>query len=104
MGRATNASEELESSKGKKFSKFGLAINEYDHETEDYAPVFYNVVNFFRQPLRASEKVDKGDVVIVQGTPDIKTYTSADGEIKLDRSVRASYVKVFDKIKEDTTD
>jgi single-stranded DNA-binding protein len=95
MGRATNDTEELESSKGRKFTKFGLAINEYDSDSEDYTPTYYNVVNFFKQPLRESEKVCRGDVVMVEGKPDIKLYTNSEGETKLDRSVKASYVKVF---------
>lgn len=74
IGRATKDAEELVSKAEKKFTKFSLAVNEYNFVTKEENATFYDVLIFGKNYEKALEKVKKGDRVIVEGKPEIDVY------------------------------
>lgn len=95
MGRATDASEELETKAGKKFRKFSVAVNEYRGPDQESEPYFYDVACFNNQPRTVAQHINKGDVVLIQGKPTVDVYEASNGELKASLGVNASYVCLF---------
>lgn len=81
MGRATKDAEVLDSKEGKKYARFSLAVNEYMSKTKESKSYFYNILIFNKTSLNA-EKIKKGDLVMVDGRPEVDAYLSNEGEIK----------------------
>ncbi|KXK27441.1 MAG: Single-stranded DNA-binding protein [candidate division WS6 bacterium OLB20] len=83
LGRSTRDAEVLESKEGKQYAKFSLAINEYYGKGDDRQEKtqYYNVLVFNKSSERATQ-IKKGDLVLVDGRPDVDAYISKDGEAK----------------------
>jgi single-stranded DNA-binding protein len=81
MGRATKDAEVLDSKEGKKYARFSLAVNEYLSKTKESKSYFYNILIFNKTSINA-EKIKKGDLVMVDGRPEVDAYLSNEGEIK----------------------
>ena len=81
MGRATKDAEVLDSKEGKKYARFSLAVNEYLNKTKESKSYFYNILIFNKTSVNA-EKIKKGDLVMVDGRPEVDAYLSNEGEIK----------------------
>jgi len=81
MGRATKDAEVLDSKEGKKYARFSLAVNEYLTKTKESKSYFYNILIFNKTSINA-EKIKKGDLVMVDGRPEVDAYLSNEGEIK----------------------
>ncbi|MEI7580060.1 MAG: single-stranded DNA-binding protein [bacterium] len=94
VGRATKDAEALESKEGKKFAKFGLAINEYRGKDLDERTTFYNVLIFNKSQERI-ESIKKGNLLYIQGRPDIDAYLSKSGEAKANLVMFADRWKVI---------
>lgn len=73
-GRATKDAEEFVGKNEKKFSKFSLAINEYDYTKKEEVVTYYDVLIFGKRAEKALERVKKGDKVVVQGRPEAEAY------------------------------
>ncbi len=96
VGRATKDAEEFTSKSEKKFSKFSLAINEYNAKTKEENATFYDVLVFGKMSEKVVEKVKKGDRIMVQGRPEVEAYLSKKGkEPKASISVIAEDWKVM---------
>lgn len=76
VGRATRDGEEFVSKKEKKFSKFSLAVNEYKGKDAEEKVTFYDVVVFGKLSEKVAERVNKGDLVMVIGKPEVEAYIS----------------------------
>lgn len=74
VGRATKDAEEYVGKNEKKFSKFSLAVNEYDYLKKEERVTYYDVLIFGKSSEKALERVKKGDKVIVQGKPEAEAY------------------------------
>jgi single-stranded DNA-binding protein len=83
LGRATKDAEVLESKEGKSYARFGIAVNEYigKGEKKEEKSYFYNVL-IFNKTFDKADLIKKGDLVMVDGRPDIDAYLSEDGEPK----------------------
>ncbi|MFQ5492685.1 MAG: single-stranded DNA-binding protein [Candidatus Dojkabacteria bacterium] len=81
LGRATKDAEVLESKEGKNYAKFSLAVNQYMGKERDERTTFYNVLVFNKSHSKA-DKIKKGDLLLVDGRPDVDAYLSNEGEAK----------------------
>lgn len=81
MGRATKDAEVLDSKEGKKYARFSVAVNEYLGKDKDSKSYFYNVLIFNKTSTNA-EKIKKGDLVMVDGRPEVDAYLSNEGEVR----------------------
>lgn len=86
LGRATKTAEILTSREGKKYAKFSLAVNDYSRNNEESKACFYNIL-IFNKSLEKAEKINKGDLILVDGKPTINAYLSNEGEAKANISV-----------------
>ncbi|KXK08724.1 MAG: single-stranded DNA-binding protein [Candidatus Dojkabacteria bacterium] len=96
LGRSTRDAEVLESKEGKSYAKFSLAVNEFRQtgaERETYTQ-YYNVLVFGKRSGRA-EAIKKGDLVMVDGRPDVDAYLSNDGEPKASLIVFADRFRIM---------
>jgi single-strand DNA-binding protein len=94
MGRATKDAEVLESKEGKKYARFSLAVNEYIGKDREERTTFYNCL-VFNKTSDSVNKINKGDLVMVDGRPDVDAYISNDGEAKANLIVIAEKWKVL---------
>lgn len=95
MGRATDSAQELTTKNGKDFTKFCVAVNDYKGKDIGSIAHFYDVVCFNRQSKAASKHVNKGDVIIVHGKPEVQAYESKSGELKAKLGVNANHVMLM---------
>ncbi|BCX14173.1 MAG: hypothetical protein KatS3mg085_705 [Candidatus Dojkabacteria bacterium] len=92
VGRATKDLEIQDSKNGNKYVRFSLAVNDYDKSAEKEEVTYYDVLLFGQQAENASERIKKGDAVLVVGKPEIDAYASKnEGEPKAKVSVIAKY-------------
>lgn len=95
LGRATRDSEQLSSKEGKKYAKFGLAINEYRGKDREEKTTFYEIL-IFNKSAEKSDKVKKGALVMIHGRPEVDAYLSKTGEAKANLVVFADKWRVID--------
>lgn len=76
LGRATKDPETLTSKNGKIFAKFSIAVNEYMGPKVDEKTYYYNIVVFDTTAPKVIERVKKGDIVFIQGRPEVEAYIS----------------------------
>jgi single-strand DNA-binding protein len=97
LGRATKDAEISESKSGKQYAKFSLAVNEYlggkgkEAKEKTY---FYNIL-VFNKSLTRTDKIKKGDLVMVDGRPEVDPYISNEGEAKASMVVYANRWKLL---------
>jgi single-strand DNA-binding protein len=96
LGRATKDAEILESKEGKKYARFSLAVNQQvgkgkEKEEKSY---FYNVLVFNKTHERA-DLIKKGDLVMIDGRPDVDAYLSNEGEPRANMIVYANKWKLL---------
>lgn len=96
LGRATKDAEILESKEGKKYSRFSLAINEQigKGKKKEEKSFFYNIL-IFNKTYDKADLIKKGDLVMVDGKPDVDAYLSNDGEPKATIIVYANRWKLI---------
>jgi|SRR3972149_10587485 len=98
LGRATKDAEVAESKNGKPYAKFSLAVNEYlggKGKEKSEKTYFYNAL-IFNKSLERADMIKKGDLVMVDGRPDVDPYISNEGEAKASMVI---YVKRWKLIK-----
>lgn len=76
VGRSTRDAEDFVSKKDKKYAKFSLAVNEYKGKEIEEKTTFYDVVVFGKSADKVTERVKKGDLVMVIGKPEADAYIS----------------------------
>ena len=94
-GRATKDAELLKSKSDKEFAKFSLAVKEYNAKTKEEKVTYFDIVVFGKTATKAFERVKKGDMVIIQGKPEVNAYLSKDAEAKASISVLADSWQVL---------
>ncbi len=94
IGRATKQAEILESKEGKKFGKFSIAVNEFRKDKAESEPTFYNVL-VFNKTFENITRIEKGNLVMVDGRPSVDAYLNQDGEAKANLVVFANRWKVI---------
>lgn len=94
MGRATKDAEVLESKEGKKYGRFSVAVNEYLGKDREARTTFFNVL-VFNKTSENTNKILKGDLVMVDGRPDVDAYISNEGEARANLIVIADRWKVL---------
>jgi single-strand DNA-binding protein len=83
VGRAVKDAETFDTKKGKKFAVFTLAVNRYLGKEKGQEATFYDCVMFNDKTAeKVTERVKKGDVVLVEGRPDAEAYLSKENEPK----------------------
>ncbi len=75
-GRATKDAELLKSKADKSFAKFSVAVNDFNSQTKESTPYYYDVLVFGKSAETVESKVKKGDMVVVQGKPQVEAYVS----------------------------
>lgn len=94
MGRSTIDAEVLVSREGKKYARFSVAVNEYLGRDKEEKTSYYNCLIFNKTAENASS-IKKGDLVMVDGRPDVDAYISNDGEAKANLVLVADRWKVL---------
>lgn len=80
LGRSTKDAEENTSKSGKSYAKFSVAVNEYNAKDKSEKVYFYDIVVFGKKSEKVAEFVKKGDLVMVQGRPEVDAYISKKDE------------------------
>jgi single-strand DNA-binding protein len=94
LGRATKDGEVLESKEGKNYGRFSVAVNEYLGSKKEERTSFFNVLVFNKSHSK-TEKIKKGDYVMVEGRPEPDAYLSSEGEAKANMTVFANKWRVL---------
>ena len=94
VGNATKDAESLTGKNEKKFTKFSLAVNDYNPVSKESTPTYYDVLIFGNGSEKVLDKVKKGDRIVVDGKPQIEAYLS-----KKDKQPKASVSVVADGFK-----
>lgn len=84
-GRATKDAELIEGKKGSNFAVFSVAVNRVTTKDgeKDKDVTFYDIVCFGEERAKLVETVvKKGDLVFVEGRPDIEVYMGKDKKPK----------------------
>lgn len=81
LGKAVRDAEVLESKEGKTYARFSIAVSEYLGLDREERVTFYNCLDFGKTSANAI-KVKKGDLVMVDGRPEVDAYISNEGEAK----------------------
>jgi len=76
LGHTTKDAESIPTKKKTNFTKFCVAVNDFNPNTKEEKSVFYDVLVFGKQADAAFERVKKGDMVMVVGKPDADAYIS----------------------------
>jgi single-strand DNA-binding protein len=76
LGRATKDAESIATKKNTNFTKFSIAVNDFNSKTKEESSSFYDILVFGKQGEAALEKVKKGDTVMVVGKPETEAYIS----------------------------
>lgn len=96
LGHTTKDAESISTKKKTNFTKFSVAVNEFNAKTKTEKSTFYDVLVFGKQAETAFEKVKKGDMVMVVGRPDTDAYISkVTNEPKAQITVTADSWKVL---------
>lgn len=93
LGRATKDAESLTSKEGKNYTRFSIAVNNYINGEEETS--FFTALIFNKTAETAAEKIKKGDLVMVDGKPEIDAYLSNEGEAKATMKIIAERWKVL---------
>lgn len=95
LGRATKDAEVTKSKQGKPYAKFSLAVNETvgsnskkKSKEKEERTYFYNILVFNKTSANA-DMIKKGDLVMVDGRPEVDPYISNEGEAKASMVVYA---------------
>src|SRR5689334_2704305 len=82
LGRATKDAEAVQ----EKFIAFSVAVNRYvgkpktkDREQE---VTFYECLSFGKEVSKRAALIKKGDLIVVEGRPEVEAYLSKEGEAK----------------------
>jgi len=97
LGRATKDAEVLDSKEGKRYARFSVAVNELigkDKKKKEEKSYFYNVL-VFNKTCEKAELIKKGDLVMVDGRPDVDAYLSNEGEPRANIIVYANKWKLI---------
>ena len=94
LGRATKDAEIMESKEGKKYARFSVAVNEYMGKNKEEKTQFYNIL-IFNKTHEKAEVVKKGDLVMIEGRPEVDAYLSNEGEAKANLIVFTEKWKVI---------
>lgn len=94
VGNATKDAESLTGKNDKKFTKFSLAVNDYNPVSKESTPIYYEVLVFGNGSDKVLEKVKKGDRILVEGKPQVEAYMS-----KKEKLPKASISVVADNFK-----
>jgi single-stranded DNA-binding protein len=94
LGRAVKDGEVLASKEGKNYGKFSVAVNEYLGAKKEERTSFYNVL-VFNKTHDKTDKIKKGDYVMVEGRPETDAYINNDGEAKANLVVFANRWKLL---------
>jgi single-stranded DNA-binding protein len=94
LGRAVKDGEVLASKEGKNYGKFSVAVNEYLGTKKEERTSFYNVL-VFNKTHDKTDKIKKGDYVMVEGRPETDAYINNDGEAKANLVVFANRWKLL---------
>ncbi len=96
LGHATKDAESISTKKKSNFTKFSIAVNEFNSKTKVEKSTFYDVLVFGKQADTAFDKVKKGDMVMVVGRPEADAYVSkVTNEPKAQITVTADSWKVL---------
>lgn len=76
LGHSTKDAESITTKKKTNFTKFCVAVNEFNPTNKEERSTFYDVLIFGKQAEAALERVKKGDMVMVVGKPDTEAYIS----------------------------
>lgn len=76
VGHTTKDAETIATKKKSSFTKFCMAVNDFNPKTKTEKSSFYDVLVFGKQGEAALEKVKKGDLVMVIGKPETDAYIS----------------------------
>lgn len=76
VGRSTRDAEDFVSKKDKKYAKFSLAVNEYKGKEVEEKTTFYDIVVFGKASEKVTERVKKGDLIMVIGKPEVDAFIS----------------------------
>lgn len=94
LGRATKDAEVLESKGGKKYAKFSVAVNEYLGKDKEEKTTFYDAL-VFNKTSENADLIKKGDLVLLEGRPDVDPYISKEGEAKASLLIYAEKWRVL---------
>ena len=94
LGRAVKDGEVLASKEGKNYGKFSVAVNEYLGAKKEERTSYYNVL-VFNKTHDKTDKIKKGDYVMVEGRPETDAYINNDGEAKANLVVFANRWKLL---------
>ena len=96
LGHTTKDAESITTKKKTNFTKFSVAVNDFNAKTKEEKSTFYDVLVFGKGAETALEKVKKGDMVMVVGKPEAEAYVSkVTNEPKAQVTVMADSWKVI---------
>jgi len=95
VGRVGIVPEERKTSNGKAMATFRLAVARWDGAEKKEATDWFSVVTFDATAETALKFVAKGDLILVEGRLQTRSYTAQDGKTVVRTEVVAGRLKLF---------
>lgn len=95
IGRVGGKPELRTTQKGRPVTNFNIAINEGKDENGVEKSTWYPITCWDGRAELAAQIVDKGDLMWVEGTPELRQWTGKDGVEHSEIAVNCKYMKIL---------
>jgi single-strand DNA-binding protein len=95
IGRVGGKPELRTTQKGRPVTNFNIAINEGKDENGVEKSTWYPITCWDGRAELAAQIVDKGDLMWVEGTPELRQWTGKDGVAHSEIAVNCKYMKIL---------
>ena len=95
IGRVGSKPELRTTQKGRGVTNFNIAINEGKDENGVEKSTWYPITCWDGRAELAAQIVDKGDLMWVEGTPELRQWTGKDGTEHSEIAVNCKYMKIL---------
>ena len=97
IGRVGAKPELRQTQKGRPVTNFNIAINEGKDENGVEKSTWYPITCWDGRADLAAQIVDKGDMMWVEGTPELRQWTGKDGVEHSEIAVNCKYMKILSR-------
>lgn len=88
FGRATKDAVLVKAKSGNDFASFSIAVNRYRGKDAESETTYYDCILFGEGRIQpATDKIQKGDLVVIEGRPQAEGYLDKEGSAKANLKV-----------------
>ena len=95
IGRVGSKPELRSTKSGKNVSNFNIAVSAGKDANGEYVSKWYPISCWEAKAEYVVKAVNKGDLLFIEGTPDVSTWTDKNGEAHNELAVSCKYIQVL---------